>query len=98
LDGVDRATRTIGFRLHFGMLTLAYGKPATLIATDTRTAEFCDMMGVPWHDIHTYRDELLIKELHEPQPGRERFEARWRQLCDAMTGVLRASGLETALK
>jgi len=98
LDGVDRATRTLGFRLHFGMLTMAYGKPATLIATDTRTAEFCDMMGVPWHDIHTYRDELLIKELHEPQPGRERFEARWRQLCDAMTGVLRASGLETALK
>jgi spore maturation protein CgeB len=98
LDGVLRATRTIGLRLHFGMLTLAHGKPATLIATDTRTSEFCDMMGVPWHDIHSYTDDELIKELREPQPGREKFVAQWRHLREAMIGVFKAGGLDTALK
>jgi polysaccharide pyruvyl transferase WcaK-like protein len=98
LDGMFRATRTIGFRLHFGMLTLAYGKPATLIATDTRTSEFCAMMGVPWHGIHSYTDDALINELREPQPGREKFVSQWRQLREAMTAVLKSSGLETALK
>jgi glycosyltransferase involved in cell wall biosynthesis len=98
LEGVHRASRTIGFRLHFGMLTLAYGKPATLIATDTRTSEFCDMMGVAWHDIHSYKDESLIKELHEPQPGHERFLTRWRELRHAMKSALSANGLDTALE
>ena len=98
IEGVQKASRTIGFRLHFGMLTLAYGKPATLIATDTRTSEFCQMMGVAWHDIHSYTDELLIKELHEEQPGRGTFSLRWRELRDAMKGVLQAAGLETALE
>ena len=98
IEGVRKASRTIGFRLHFGMLTLAYGKPATLVATDTRTSEFCEMMGVAWHDIHSYTDELLIKELHGDQPGHENFSLRWRELREAMKGVLKASGLETALQ
>ena len=97
IAGVAQATRTAGFRLHFGMLSLAHGKPATFLATDTRTSGFCDMMGVPYHAVQTYRDEDLVAELTGPQPGQERFLANWRALCSAMVSLLQTNGLDSAL-
>jgi predicted O-methyltransferase YrrM len=97
IQGVHLATRTAGFRLHFGMLSLAYGRPATFLATDTRTSGFCDMMGVPYHAVQTYRDADLLAEMAGPQPGRERFLANWRALCSAMNSLLKTNGLDSAL-
>jgi polysaccharide pyruvyl transferase WcaK-like protein len=97
IDGVTRATRTTGFRLHFGMLSLAHGKPSTFLATDTRTTGFCDMVGVPWHAVQTYRDEDLLAELAGPQPNQDRFLVNWRSLRGAMASVLEANGITHAL-
>ena len=97
IQGVHLATRTAGFRLHFGMLSLAYGRPATFLATDTRTSGFCDMMGVPYHAVQTYRDEDLLAELAGPQPGQQAFLANWRALCSAMKSLLQTHGLDSAL-
>ena len=97
IDGVTQATRTAGFRLHFGMLSLAHGKPATFLATDTRTSGFCDMVGVPWHAVQTYHDQDLLAELTEPQPGLDRFLVNWRSLRSAMASMLCANGIAHAL-
>jgi predicted O-methyltransferase YrrM len=97
IRGVAEATRTVGFRLHFGMLSLAYGRPATFLATDTRTSGFCDMVGVPYHAVQTYRDEDLLAELRSPQPCVDRFLTNWRSLRGAMASLLTANGLEHAL-
>lgn len=97
IRGVAEATRTVGFRLHFGMLSLAYGRPATFLATDTRTSGFCDMVGVPYHAVQTYRDEDLLAELRSPQPCADRFLSNWRSLREAMASLLTANGLEHAL-
>ena len=97
IEGVARATRTAGFRLHFGMLSLAHGKPATFLATDTRTSGFCDMVGVPWHAVQSYEDADLLSELAEPQPGQERFLVNWRSLRSAMASMLKANGMTHAL-
>jgi spore maturation protein CgeB len=97
IDGVAHATRTAGFRLHFGMLSLAHGKPATFLATDTRTSGFCDMVGVPWHAVQNYHDEDLLAELAEPQPGLARFLVNWRSLRSAMASMLSANGITHAL-
>jgi len=88
-----QASRVAGFRLHFGMVALSYGKPAVFIATDTRTSEFCRMTGLPYHDIHTYRDQDLIEELESVPPQMEAFIAHWRRLRAAMATVLDQNSL-----
>lgn len=98
VEGACRASRTVGFRLHFGMLSLSYGKPATLIATDTRVSEFCDMMSLRYHDIHTYNDETLVKELLSPPPDMDGFVRTWRDLRSSMASVLKANGLQNTLE
>jgi polysaccharide pyruvyl transferase WcaK-like protein len=91
------ASRTVGFRLHFGMVGLSYGRPATFIATDTRVAEFCRMTGLGYHDVHTYSDLNLVKELRSPPQDHTGFVRNWRALRDAMAGVLEANGLLSTL-
>jgi len=93
VDAVQRASRTAGFRLHFGMLSLSYGKHAVFIGTDTRTSEFCEMMGLAFHDIHTYEDENLEKELLLPPPPMQLFLQNWRSLRSAMQAALIRNGL-----
>ncbi|HZR19383.1 MAG TPA: polysaccharide pyruvyl transferase family protein [Verrucomicrobiae bacterium] len=93
LRAVQRASRTVGFRLHFGMLALSYGKHAIFIATDTRTSEFCSMMGLPFHDMRQYRDETLVQQLREPVPDMTSFLANWRALSSAMGSVLERNNL-----
>jgi hypothetical protein len=79
------------------MLSLAHGKPATFLATDTRTSGFCDMVGVPWHAVQSYKDGDLLSELSEPQPGQDRFLVNWRSLRSAMASMLKANGITHAL-
>ena len=91
------ASRTVGFRLHFGMVSLSYGKPAAIIATDTRTTGFCDMMGLPYYDLRTYTDETLTHDLLAPPPDMTRFGQNWRGLRAAMIAVLEKNGLVSEL-
>jgi polysaccharide pyruvyl transferase WcaK-like protein len=93
VKNIKTATRTIGFRLHFGMLGLGYGKPATFIATDTRISSFCEMMGIKFHNIKSYDDKEIISELSSPLPGMEKFIQNWRNLRSAMREVLTANDL-----
>jgi polysaccharide pyruvyl transferase WcaK-like protein len=93
INAAQMASRTAGFRLHFGMLSLSYGKHAIFIGTDTRTSEFCEMMGLPYHDIHTYEDEIVEGELQQPPPPMELFLEKWRGLCSAMQAVLAGNDL-----
>jgi polysaccharide pyruvyl transferase WcaK-like protein len=88
INAVQMASRTVGLRLHFGMLSLSYGKHGLFIGTDTRTSEFCEMMGLPYHDIHTYEDANLERELLLPLPGMEVFLENWRSLRSALQAVL----------
>lgn len=97
VEAAKAARRTVGFRLHFGMLSLSYGKPSTLIATDTRVSEFCNMMGLSYHNIQTYSDENLLNELLTPAGSMDDFRARWRELRAAMAQTLAANGLPHVL-
>jgi hypothetical protein len=92
------AGRTAGFRLHFGMLGLSHGRPATLIGSDTRVASFCEMMELPWHDVRRCREDDVVRELREPAAGIERFLHNWDSLRDAMAHVLRENDLPFALE
>ena len=97
VENIKSASRTIGFRLHFGMLGLSYGKPATLIATDTRVSSFCEMMGITYHDIHSYKDQQIITELVSPMPDMVNFVNNWRGLRSAISDVLIENGLNHVL-
>ena len=97
VENIKSASRTIGFRLHFGMLGLSYGKPATLIATDTRVSSFCEMMGITYHDIHSYKDQQVITELMSPMADTVNFVNHWRGLKSAMSDVLIENGLNHVL-
>jgi len=58
---------------------------------------FCDMVGVPWHAVQSYKDGDLLSELSEPQPGQDRFLVNWRSLRSAMASMLKANGITHAL-
>jgi glycosyltransferase involved in cell wall biosynthesis/tetratricopeptide (TPR) repeat protein len=93
LRGVRNASRVIGYRLHFGMLALSHGIPSTFIGSDTRVSEFCGMMGLPYHDVRTYKDEDVLSELRQPAPSYDRFLNNRSSLRSAMDGVLADNGL-----
>ncbi|MBI1178020.1 glycosyltransferase [bacterium] len=91
------ASRTAGFRLHFGMVSLSYGRPTLLIGTDTRVSSFCDMMGLTYHHIARYDDETLVHELRGIPPDYGRFQENWRLLRNAMVDWFTRNGLACAL-
>jgi polysaccharide pyruvyl transferase WcaK-like protein len=93
VEAVRRSSRTVGYRLHFGMLGLSHGIPASFMGTDTRISSFCDMMGLRYHDIHTYRDEDVLEELEADPPEMGGFVSNWKALHSAMEAVLQANGL-----
>jgi glycosyltransferase involved in cell wall biosynthesis/polysaccharide pyruvyl transferase WcaK-like protein len=97
VENIKSASRTVGFRLHFGMLGLSYGKPATLIATDTRISSFCEMMGIKYHDICFYEDQDIISELMSPLPDMTNFVNIWHGLRGSMRNVLNMNGVNHVL-
>lgn len=90
--------RAIGFRLHFGMLSLAYGLPSIFLATDTRTTEFCNMVEVPYHAVQKYEDDRLIAELDSPTPDYTNFKRRWRELAIVMADTLDKNDIPHVLR
>ena len=94
VSGAQMASRSANFRLHFAMLCLSYGKLATLIGSDTRTADFCRMLGLPFHDIRSFQDSEVLAELEAP-PAMDEFLRNWRSLRTAMVSLLKANGLES---
>lgn len=86
-----------GFRLHFGMLALSYGRPACFVAHDSRVAEFCRMMGLPALDIRTFTDEEWLEGLTAVSFDGSDFARRWHALARDMRRVLEANGLACRL-
>ncbi len=90
--------RAVGFRLHFGMLSLVYGLPSIFLATDTRTSEFCNMVGVPYHAVQEYSDAALVSELESPTSDYTTFQRRWRELAAVMADTLDQNGIPHVLR
>ncbi|MEZ5988791.1 MAG: polysaccharide pyruvyl transferase family protein [Planctomycetota bacterium] len=88
---------TLGYRLHYGMLCLAYGRPARFIGTDTRTASFCELMGLAHLDIRRAGDDEVLRLARAPLEDPRGFVARWRTLAGRLAEVLAANGLPCAL-
>lgn len=47
----DKRSVVLANRLHAGMLALANGVPAVFVGHDTRTYSFCDLVGLPYHEL-----------------------------------------------
>jgi glycosyltransferase involved in cell wall biosynthesis/peptidoglycan/xylan/chitin deacetylase (PgdA/CDA1 family) len=94
---VSRQALTFGFRLHFGMLSLSYGKPAYFVAHDSRVSEFCEMMGLRYFDIRNYSDNALMLQIDSRSFGADDFRRRWDDQAREMVRFLRANGLPTRL-
>ena len=60
-------------------------------------AAFCEMTGLPWHDVRSCSDRDVLRELNDPPMGLDGFLASWDRLRDAMADMLRANGLPFAL-
>jgi Glycosyl transferases group 1/Polysaccharide pyruvyl transferase len=89
---------TGGFRLHFGMLSLAYGRPAWFVGHDSRVEGFCLLMGLPYLDVR----EATLADVLSWGPQRmgdfAGFGERWAALAAEMRAVLEANGLPCALE
>jgi len=51
IQALSQAKFVLTARLHAGMLALSFGRPAVLLAHDTRVASFCDMIGLPSREL-----------------------------------------------
>lgn len=92
-----RQAWTGGFRLHYGMLSLSYGRPAWFVGHDTRVQGFCELMGLPYLDIREATPaDVLAWGPHRMSDFAE-FGARWEALATEMRVVLEANGLPCAL-
>lgn len=88
---------SFGFRLHFGMLSLSYGKPTFFIAHDSRVSEFCELVGIPYFDIKNYSDNSLLLQIDACSFNAESFMMRWTELAQEMNRFLKANGLSSRL-
>lgn len=89
---------TLGFRLHYGMLSLSYGKPAYFIAHDSRIASFCDMVGIRYFDIRDYEDDDIFAALDSLRFDGDAFRRRWQELAQTMIECLRENGLSSRIR
>jgi polysaccharide pyruvyl transferase WcaK-like protein len=87
-----------GFRLHYGMLSLAYGKPAFFVAHDSRVSEFCRLMELPCFDIRDYSDNLLALHIDARSFDGDVFRRRWSELARDMHQFITANGLQSRLE
>lgn len=97
-EGQARRQRlACGFRLHYGMISLSYGKPAYFIAHDSRAASFCDMMGIPFFDIEGFSLERLCAAIDAGAFDGVAFRKRWCEMAAAMNEFLRENGLTSRI-
>jgi hypothetical protein len=90
--------RTMGFRLHFCMLSLAHGRPATLISHDSRASEFCQLVDLPVLRLDEVSAETVIRVVEDGQRDWSPFTARWKALSSRMRDFLAAEGLACRLR
>jgi polysaccharide pyruvyl transferase WcaK-like protein len=88
---------SLGFRLHFAMLSLSYGKMTHLVSHDSRAWEFCKLVGLPLLRIEKYTDVKLVQRIDENIFDWEIVQHRWCQLSVEMNGFMGANGLATNL-
>lgn len=88
---------TGGFRLHYGMLSLAYGRPAWFVGHDTRVEGFCALMGLPYLDIRQATRADVLEWGPKRMNDFTGFGERWSALAAEMRAVLEANGLPCAL-
>lgn len=98
VSAARESAATLGFRLHYGMLSLSYGKPARFLGTDTRTESFCQMMGLPHEDLRHYDESRCVETALDALEDPEAFCMRWRELALSMIDVLETNGLSTTLQ
>ena len=98
VERVRQQAWTAGFRLHFGMLSLSYGKPAHFVAHDSRVSEFCELMDLPYFDIADFPNTLLGLQIDARSFPAERFGLRWNQMAREMKQFLSGHGLTTRLE
>ena len=97
LEAAVRQSATVGFRLHFAMLSLSYGKLAHMIGHDSRISEFCALMRLPPLLIDSYSDNELALHIDGRSFAADAFRRRWGELSLAMVKFIKANGLETHL-
>jgi|GEM_PF-6745829 hypothetical protein len=88
---------TGGFRLHFGMLSLAYGRPAWFVGHDSRVEGFCSLMGLPYLDIREATPADVLSWGPQRMGDFADFGERWSALAAEMRAVLEVNGLPCAL-
>lgn len=85
----------IGPRFHGLMLGIQAGIPAGCIAHDSRTAELCETVGIPFLDAEQVPPRLTTEALPELFPfDAADYRARRRRLAAAYAGVLRGAGVD----
>ena len=94
-----RAQRlSVGFRLHFAMLSIAYGKPAFLVSHDSRGAEFARLIGLAPLAIDRTSDALLRLKIDAVDFPADHVRRRWTELAIEMNRFLGANGLGSCLE
>lgn len=88
---------TGGFRLHYGMLSLSYGRPAWFIGHDSRVEGFCSLMGLPCLDIRQAARADVLEWGPKRMNDFAGFGERWSALAAEMRAVLEANGLPCAI-
>lgn len=87
----------IGFRLHFAMLSISYGKPSFLISHDSRASEFCKLLRLPLIDIKNYSDNALMLQVEMREFDSDGVRRRWDELSWKMNEFMKANGLGSNL-
>ena len=87
----------MGFRLHFAMLSISYGKPAFLVSHDSRASEFCELINIPLIDIKNYSDNGLMLQIDTKCFNASGVQKRWDELSMEMNSFMSENGLESNL-
>lgn len=88
----------LGFRLHFAMLSISYGKPAFLVSHDSRASEFCELINIPLIDLQSYSDNLLELQIDSLAFNSSGVQKRWDELSLVMNEFMSKNDLPSNLK
>ena len=98
IEAARRQQLSVGFRLHFAMLSIAYGKPAFLVSHDSRGDEFAKLIGLSPLTIDRTSDALLRLKIDAVDFPADRVRRRWTELAMSMERFLGDNGLASRLE
>ena len=98
ISAIAEQSWTAGFRLHYGMLSLAHGKLAWFVAHDSRVSEFCDLVGLPYFDIRSLDLNSMVAQIDNSIFPGETLRMRWIDLAAKMRSFLKLNGLSDRLE